>query len=82
MADLVLDTMTLRERLDGMSQAAFAAIAHVDQSSVSLWESDKNAPSRAAAACIQQYCVTRNVKLAWKPAPGRSKGTAEQARAS
>lgn len=72
MADVVLDTKTIRSKLNDISQAAFADIAHVDQSTVSLWETDKNAPSRAAAALIEQHCVGRGIGLAWKAAPVRS----------
>lgn len=67
----ILDTKTLRERLGNLSQAAFAEIAHVDQSSVSLWETDKNVPSRAAAALIQQHCQANAIELAWKPVPAK-----------
>lgn len=83
MTDLVLDTETLRERLGNISQGAFADIAHVHQTTVSLWESDKNAPSRAAAALIEQHCAATKIKLAFKPAPPKSKSAnTQQARAS
>lgn len=72
MADEVLDTKTIRTRLNDMPQAAFADIAHVDQSTVSLWETDKNAPSRAAAALIEQHCAANGVEVAWKPAKSRA----------
>lgn len=71
MRDLVLDTAVIRERLGGISQGDLAGIAHVDQSSVSLWEANKNAPSRAAAALIEQHCTQNNIELAWKAAPAR-----------
>jgi transcriptional regulator with XRE-family HTH domain len=66
----VLDTKKIRERAgDGFSQAALAEIAFVDQSAVSLWETDKNAPRRSAAAHIKQFCKSRGIKLSWKPKP-------------
>jgi len=69
----VLDTQVIRKRLgDGkkpIPQSAFAAIAQVDQSAVSLWETDKTSPSRAVQALITQHCKARGIKLAWKNAP-------------
>lgn len=80
MEDSVLDTKVLRERIGApgplISQAAFAEIAHVDQSSVSLWETDKTAPSRAASALIQQYCENKLIDLAWKSGPVRAEAAA------
>lgn len=64
MDDLVLDTKAIRGE---MSQAAFAEIAHVDQSSVCLWETDKRVPSRAAAALIKLWCEQNGIEPAMKP---------------
>jgi DNA-binding transcriptional regulator YiaG len=67
---MVLDTKAIRERQElKLSQKDLADVAHVDQSTVSLWETGQHAPSRAAAELIRQFCETKNIELAWKPAP-------------
>lgn len=61
--DVIAELKALRERDASITQAAIAEALEVDQSTVSLWLSDKREPRGPARQLLRQFIATKSKVL-------------------